>query len=256
MSEIKIHKDEKEEGIELNDLLISDADGEEIKSGSSKKIMLLGAIIVILFAAIIFIIYLMQGEDTNKVATQAPVQTEKVEMPQNLPPIQAQDDKQMPIQANTDIQTSNSDEQFQRIIEQIKSQQAGNATNNTQATTQKPKEPVKPQEPVAPAIKEQAKEEAKSPKDTFKQIQANNPQEQGAEATKGFYIQVGSFSKYSPNKQLMNAISKEQLSYRMQKAGDTNRLLIGPFNTRAEAKAKLEEVKAKINKDAFIKEIK
>ncbi|PZT48080.1 hypothetical protein B6S12_05910 [Helicobacter valdiviensis] len=252
MSEIKINKEEKEEEIELNDLLISDAEGEEIKSSSSKKIMLLGAIVVILFAAIIFIIYLMQGDDNAKNAnTQAPMQTEKVEMPQNLPPMQAQDDKQIPINTNTNTETSNTDEQFQRIIDQIKSQQAGNVASNTQAPNAQ--EPAKPKEPIA---QNKPKEEVKSPKDTFKQIQANSPQEQGTEATKGFYIQVGSFSKYSPNKQLMNAISKEQLSYRMQKAGDTNRLLIGPFNTKAEAKGKLEEIKAKINKDAFIKEIK
>ncbi|WP_301008750.1 SPOR domain-containing protein [Helicobacter sp. UBA3407] len=95
-----------------------------------------------------------------------------------------------------------------------------------------------------------------TPKESFKDVKVNNPSLQGSEAGKGFYVQVGSFSKFSPNKQLLGLINENKLSYRMQKSGDNNRLLIGPYTTKQEAQNKLSEIRAKINKDAFIKEIK
>ena len=42
----------------------------------------------------------------------------------------------------------------------------------------------------------------------------------------------------------------------MQKAGEVNRLLIGPFKTKLDAQNQLGLVKERLNKDAFIKEIK
>ena len=79
---------------------------------------------------------------------------------------------------------------------------------------------------------------------------------QGSEATAGFYIQVGSFSKFSPNKQLIGAIESGKFNYRMQKSGDNNRLLIGPYATKQEAQSKLADIREKINRDAFVKEVK
>ena len=76
------------------------------------------------------------------------------------------------------------------------------------------------------------------------------------EIAKGFYIQVGSFSKFSPNKELLGTIKDLNFKYSMQKAGEVNRLLIGPFKTKLDAQNQLGLVKERLNKDAFIKEIK
>lgn len=264
MTELEPKKEQKE--LELDDLLISSNDvDDELKSSGSKKIVLLGAIGVLLFAVVILVVYMLQGDskkEEEQIGVQRPL--ERVEQQtQNTQTANTQtnDFGQEPIQGN-------SDDQFQRIIDQIKAEQAKQSgqQNLPSVPESKPAPNTKITEPIAPVAPAKPKEtkpqtpKAESPKqnpaDSFKDIKTSDPKLQGSEATKGFYVQVGSFSKFSPNKQLMNLIESNKLSYRMQKSGDNNRLLIGPFSSKQEAQNKLGDIREKINKDAFIKEIK
>lgn len=260
---------DKDKELELDDLLISNSEVEETKSSSGKKLVLLGAIAVILFVVVIVIVYMLQDnklpQASSNIDTNKPI--EKVESSSpvgNVLPKEPSDFGQMPIQNQNQSNSNGSDEQFQKIIDQIKAQQKeqSQANNNVANEVKKPQEiqknEVKNTEIVKPK-EEKPKVQtntATTPSDSFKDIKTNDPKLQGSEATTGFYIQVGSFSKFSPNKQLLDTITQSSFDYRMQKAGDNNRLLIGPFKTRQEAKDKLNEVKDRINKDAFIKEIK
>ncbi len=255
MTELESKKDTQKE-LELDDLLISGNDNE-VKSGGGKKIVLLGAIGVLLFAIVVLVVYLLQG-DSKEPQTQD-LGLERVESTPANNQSESTDYTQVPIQN----EQSSSDDQFQKIIDQIKAQQAQqNAAQELPAAPvpkaaqqQKPESQKQPQiEPKKPQQKQEAPKA--TAKDTFSTIQTQDPKLQGSEAERGFYIQVGSFSKFSPNKQLLGLIEKEKYSYRMQKAGDNNRLLIGPYTTKAEAQNKLTAIREKINKDAFIKEIK
>ncbi len=261
MTELESNKNAQTD-LELDDLLISNND-EEIKSDGGKKILLLGAIAVLLLAIVVLVVYLLQGDSKEQEvesfdATQKPLERVDVQTPT---PQETTDYGQEPI-------AENSDDQFQRIIDQIKSQQQGgnqNLPSAPQAQTSQPTQPVQPAQPAQPEVKSpslppQAKPQAKPQKpsavETFKDVQTSDPSIQGGVATKGFYLQVGSFSKFAPNKQLLGLIENEKLSYRMQKSGDNNRLLIGPYATKQEAQSHLSEIRSKINKDAFIKEIR
>ncbi|MDE5602550.1 MAG: SPOR domain-containing protein [Helicobacter sp.] len=254
MTEFKKEINEEKE-LELDDLLLTDSEDEEIKESQGKKVILLVAIGIIIFAVVVFIIYILQSDTQDKpqnIGTQKRlenIEKSAVQQTTRTP----QDFGQVPIQQ----QTTNSDEQFQRIIDQIKAQQ-----KEQQALPPPPQSPSK--EPISPKI-EAPKEPAppqnlvkpqETPADSFANIQTNNSQLQGSEATQGFYIQAGSFSKTSPNKQILSVIKEANLNYRMQKAGNNNRLLIGPFESKQEAQKYLDEVRERINKDAFLKEIK
>lgn len=264
MTELESYKDTTKD-LELDDLLISNGENDELKGGSNKKLILLSAIGVLLFAIVVLVVYLLQGDsqDSNTQSFETPKPLERVEpqMPQASSENKNTEFGQVPIQNN-----ANSDDQFQMIINQIKAQQNQNNTSSqalptAPSSTPKTESPKPAQQPTPPAqvaskpASQQTTPKA-SAKDSFKDVQVNDPSLQGSEAGRGFYVQVGSFSKFSPNKQLLSSINEGKFSYRMQKSGDNNRLLIGPYSTKQEAQSKLSEIRAKINKDAFIKEIK
>lgn len=261
MKELDSNKESPKE-LELDDLLISNNDEEPKNSGSGKKVILLGAIGILLFAIVVLVVYVLQG-DSKEQAEQTPDQTlQKAELNPQVAQSQPSDFSQVPLD-----NASNTDDQFQRIIDQIKAknqaqQNTGSATQNLPAipepkmeSQEKQNIPVASQAPKK-SIEPKAEAPKASAKDAFKSVDVSDPKLQGSEATTGFYVQVGSFSKFAPNKQLLGLIEKENFSYRMQKAGDNNRLLIGPYATKAEALEKINAIRAKINKDAFIKEIK
>ena len=259
MTELESNKQEPKE-LELDDLRIGNSDeidGE--KEGNSKKVILLSAIGILLLAIVVLVVYLLQGDSKEQervMDAQKPV--ERVEQPTQMQPAQPNDFGQEPIQSNTD-------DQFQRIIDQIKAQQSqqGNLPNAPETKPETKVEPPKPAQtqptqPTTPAQPEVSTPTPpkQKPADAFKNVTTNDPSLQGSEATAGFYIQVGSFSKFSPNKQLISTIESGKFNYRMQKSGDNNRLLIGPYATKQEAQSKLTDIREKINKDAFVKEVK
>lgn len=265
MKELESHKDTTHD-LELDDLLISNGEGDELKGGNNKKLILLSAIGVLLFAVVVLVVYLFQGDsqdsdyNTPNLETQKPIESATSQNAQASNANQQNTDfGQVPIQNNT-----SSDDQFQAIINQIKAQQSENnpasqALPTAPAATPKAESP-KPAQTTQVAQTAPRQERQESPKpsvsDSFKDVRVNDPALQGSEATRGFYVQVGSFSKFSPNKQLLGLINEGKFSYRMQKSGDNNRLLIGPYGTKQEAQDRLSEIRSKINKDAFIKEIK
>jgi len=81
-----------------------------------------------------------------------------------------------------------------------------------------------------------------------------------ASATVGsYYIQVGSFSKYEPNKKFLDSILSQGYKYRyhkVQRAGKTlNKVLVGPFHNESEARTALRTVRSKIEAGAFLTKI-
>jgi len=67
-----------------------------------------------------------------------------------------------------------------------------------------------------------------------------------------YYIQVGSFSKYAPNKKFLKSITNLNFKYRYYKVKNLNKVLIGPFKTRKDAKDARRIIRAKIEPGAFL----
>lgn len=74
------------------------------------------------------------------------------------------------------------------------------------------------------------------------------------------YIQVGSFSRYHPDARFLKAIKKSGYSYTLYriavKGKIQNKVLVGPFADRNDARGRLSDVRRKIERGAFIYTIK
>jgi DedD protein len=78
-----------------------------------------------------------------------------------------------------------------------------------------------------------------------------------AEATSGgYYIQVGSFSKYAPNDKFLKSITSLGYPYKFHKVnknGSTiNKVLVGPFKSSVTAKDARRVLRAKVEPGAFL----
>lgn len=107
------------------------------------------------------------------------------------------------------------------------------------------------QEVVKPVAKPiQKKVEKVVPK---KIIKKETPKASSAQA---YYIQVGSFSKYAPNKKFLKSITDKGYTYKYHKTmrnGKTlNKVLIGPFYSEKEAKAARINIRSNIEAGAFL----
>jgi len=71
-----------------------------------------------------------------------------------------------------------------------------------------------------------------------------------------YYIQVGSFSKYAPNKKFLKSITDLGYTYKFHKiiksAKTLNKVLVGPFKTSDEAKNARRVLRAKVEPGAFL----
>ena len=71
-----------------------------------------------------------------------------------------------------------------------------------------------------------------------------------------YYIQVGSFSRYEPNKKFLHSITKLGYKYsykKVQANGKTlNKVLVGPFKSEKEARKNLIKVRKHIVSGAFL----
>jgi len=67
-----------------------------------------------------------------------------------------------------------------------------------------------------------------------------------------YYIQVGSFSKYEPNKKFLSSIKKLGYNYKYHKVAKLNKVLVGPFKTSSEAKNARRILRSKVEPGAFL----
>jgi DedD protein len=75
-------------------------------------------------------------------------------------------------------------------------------------------------------------------------------------ATGRYYIQVGSFSRYAPNKKFLKSITDKGYGYKYHKvtvkSKEINKILVGPFQTEREARKALKAVRKDIVAGAFL----
>ncbi|BDY12293.1 SPOR domain-containing protein [Hydrogenimonas cancrithermarum] len=75
-------------------------------------------------------------------------------------------------------------------------------------------------------------------------------------ATGSYFIQVGAFFRYPPNKKFLDSIEKAGLHYviaeGMKNGKPYKKVMVGPYPTRAAAQKDLDRVKKHINQNAYI----
>jgi len=70
--------------------------------------------------------------------------------------------------------------------------------------------------------------------------------------TSSYFIQVGSFSKYKPNKKFLKSITNLHYKYTYHKVKNLTKVLVGPFSTKQKARDAKRIIRAKIEPGAFL----
>ncbi|WP_300366651.1 SPOR domain-containing protein [Hydrogenimonas sp.] len=216
----------EENNNELDNLII-----QSDKPSGLKKLLLAAAILLLVLIIIILV-------------TKSLIQTD--EKPQSsiiLPPepaMQTKTETKEPLFEEVPIEEEKeSGQKVDQVIEKVKNQQAETAAEPKPAETPaEPKEPVVKKSP-APAPAPQ------KPKSAPKTV-----------ATGNYFIQVGAFFRYPPDKKFLKSIEKEGLHYVIAEGTKSGtpykKVMVGPYPSRAAAKKDLDRVKRRINQNAYI----
>ncbi len=250
-----------EEKTELNDIILNQGN----TGNGSKKILLAVASLAIILIIIVVIMNSLQSNNIENLPKPIlPKEPEAV-----AKKIIDEDPLFQPIEV---VEESSSEANINQIAKKLKEESLQKeAAADTplveekvvlvEETTSQPKTatPVTKTTPKVVAkpvvVKQPA---AQKPHAVAKKVAASKPK---ARYTKNVvhgkhYVQVGSFSQYAPNSAFLRKITGSGYSYTYYKVvvkGNTlNKVIIGPFNSKSEARKALSTIRKRIEKGAFI----
>lgn len=259
-NEVKMQEEQ-----EYSDIMLGKTSSSPSKNNDNKKkYLVLGLILLILFLLTIVIIRLLTNDQSvdesfskksNKENTQTILEDENIE------------DQYQKIINEKLKNIKDDDEQNNKIIE-------SNSPNlqEIEKEEQAPKEVIvenkkpdifdlKKEEPK-PVVKETVEKAIKQPlvknepKPIVKKTAPKQVSKKSTTKLSGIFIQIGAFTKAPDDKYLQN-ITKKGFKYKIYKVSINNRmfnkLLIGPYNSRAKAKLAIDDIKKQLNvSGAFI----
>ncbi len=140
------------------------------------------------------------------------------------------------------------------LFEEIEVVEEESSESDLDLITKKLKaESLREKELVLPVVTE---EKAIVVKPTRKTIKKEIAPVKKVTTTGHYYIQVGSFSKYKPNKSFLSSIEKLGYVYEFRKitknAKTLNKVLVGPFSTVQKAKDARRVLRSKVEPGAFL----
>lgn len=236
---------------ELDNIMLETSNSNE---DNKKKYLVLGIVLVVLFLLTIIIIRLLT-DDSSKKDQFTSKQADSLEMKK--------------IEENSNIE-----ENFQKIInDRIKKDSTETPTQNTPVTSEEKVEalPVVAEEPAVKeeptitnetmdetikkietkieqkkeVVKKEIVEEKVEPKKSIKDLVKSSSNEM----TKGYFIQIGAFTK-KPSSSYINNIRNANLKYKIYqvevKGTLYNKVLIGPYSSRAVANENIDDIKKKL----------
>ena len=158
--------------------------------------------------------------------------------------------------ATTQEQTTQEQEPLFEDVEVIDEGSAADEEQRLEAVAKKLKSQTQ-QEQKAPAVVKREPKEYVAPKTEPKKVHTRAVTHKKAPvAVSGrYYVQVGSFSKYEPNKKFLHSITARGYHYKYHKVDNLTKVLIGPYSSKSEARKALKDIKRHIEKGAFITKI-
>lgn len=213
---------------ELNDIILN----RGASNGSNKKIILAVATLGVI---LIIVVMLM--------STLTP--DAKDNLPQPIP---------LPQEEANSIPTPNEEPLFEEVqVVEENSKNNDNLDEIAQRLKQESKESkqvVKPKEikkVVNTKTKVLPKKVSTVKKEAQKPVSSND---------RVYFIQVGSFSKYAPDKKFLDSILSQGYRYKFHKVTNNskvlNKVLVGPFYNEKEARAALRIIRSNIEAGAFL----
>ncbi len=250
-----------EEKTELNDIILN----QNSHNNGSKKILLAVASLAIILIIIVVIMNSLQSNNIDNLPK--PILPKEPEIA--IKKITDEDPLFQPIEV---MEEPSSEENIQQIAKKLKEESAQKEKMlNERLVTEEAVviEKSKPLEKAVPLAAKTIKptEEKKVPP-TQSVVQKKPVVQKTVAASKpkvGYtkhvvhgkhYVQVGSFAQYAPNKTFLRKITGSGYSYTYYKVvvnGKTiNKVIIGPFNSKAAARKALSTIRKRIEKGAFI----
>jgi DedD protein len=275
-----------------NDVEMSDHELNNIMLGSSnnsneenkKKYLVLGIVLVVLFLLTIIIIRLLSGDTTKedqftsnnanssemkKLSENSNIEenfqkiiNERVKKDSSAPMVpeiaKTSDDKldniqssQNTLEGNETIQqdeapSSITNEALDQTIKKVEEKKAIQKEKVTQK--ENVVEKVSKKEPVKKELAQRNTEEKKSARSVA--------ETSSSDMSKGYFVQIGAFSK-KPSDSYINTIRNEKFKYKIYqteiKGTLYNKVLIGPYSSRAAASQDIDAIKEKLSvTSAFI----
>ncbi|HIP21267.1 MAG TPA: SPOR domain-containing protein [Sulfurimonas sp.] len=207
---------------ELSDIVLN----KNGSSSSNKKIILTVATLGIILIVVVMLMNSLSSKGTDNLP-QAVLPPE----PQTQTPVEEVEEEPLFEDVAVIEENSASDGDLDKIAQKLK-----------QESTQEEKVVVTPKKEIVKKTKTVSKSQS-------------TPKPQVTSRVK-YYIQVGSFSKYEPNKKFLKSITDLGYSYTYHKVtqnGKTlNKVLIGPFTTQKKANSAKRVIRAKIEPGAFL----
>jgi DedD protein len=250
----KIRKPDKkrlftmEEKNELNDIILNKGSS----SGGPKKVLLAIATFAILLIIVVVVMNRLNTGGTDNLPQAVPA-LEPQAGTEPEPPV-VEDPLFEPIEVIEETaveeQPSELDKVAQKIKQQTLEEEAAAAEQEVIV-----EEPVVKATEVKPAPVAVAKPQpVAKPKPAAKTKPSAGPVKGIAKGS--YYIQVGSFAKYEPNKKFLKSISDTGYSYtydkRVRSGRTITRVLVGPFETERSARNALPTIRKNVEAGAFL----
>jgi DedD protein len=237
-----------EEKNELNDIILNKGSS----SGGPKKVLLAIATLAILLIIVVVVMNRLNTGGTENLPQAVPA----VEPIASSQPAQPAVDEPLfePIDVIEESAVEENLSELDKVAQKIKQE-----TLEPEAVIVE--EEVVVEEPaVEPKKVKPAPVAVTKPKPVSKPKPVAKPKP-AAVASKGiskgsYYIQVGSFAKYAPNKKFLKSISDAGYSYtydkRVRSGRTITRVLVGPFATEKSARNALPTIRKKVEDGAFL----
>ena len=208
---------------ELNDIILNKGGS----ANSNKKIILAVATLGVILIIVVMLMNSLSSNGTDNLPQAALPPEPKAQV--------IEEDADEPLFEEVEVikEESNSDANLDEIAQKLKAE----SMREEEVIVVAPK-PVKKVAPKKPVAKKAAAPVVKS--------------------TSGiaYYIQVGSFSKYKPNKKFLKSIANLGFDYKFHNVTKNsktfNKVLVGPFSTSKAAKDARRVLRAKVEPGAFL----
>ncbi len=224
---------EKNELNELNDIILNKGN----RVNSNKKILLAIATLGVILIVVIMLMNSLSSNGTNNLpqAVLPPEPQTQAAQPDEEPLFKEVNVVQEKPSKETDLDAIAKKlkaESLQKTKKELLSKPAADVETK-KVINQKPI--------VNKSVQKQIKPKQTTPKQTAQKVIKGS-----------YYIQVGSFSKYAPNKRFLNKIKSLGFSYSYHKIRDLNKVLVGPFNSKDDAKTARRKLRSKVEPGAFL----
>ena len=245
-----MNKNQNSDDQELDNIMLQSGTTNE---NNKKKYLALGLVLVVLFLLTIIIIRLLSDDPKEDPFTQennTGTKQEDKNIEQNFQKIM-----------NDRVKKNSSNEQMvsEEKINQVK-EDVTNPSNNEQA---KPSQLEDNLDKTIERIKEEKRKEIEAKKQTEERNEAAKQEQKETKKSvqslmkdassskpKGYFVQIGAFTK-TPSQSYIQNIRDNNLKYKIYrvdvKGTMYNKVLIGPYSSRASAEGQIPDIKKKLN---------